>query len=68
METTIVGPIGIAGHVYHARVEYGFIDGNFIFNILATECVGRWPMSDCSIGDSWIEKCLRMAVEAYFDC
>ena len=68
METTIVRSIGIAGYVYNAKVEHGIIDGEFVFNILETECVGRWPMSNCPMGDAWIEKCIFLAVEAYFDC
>jgi hypothetical protein len=68
METIIVGPIGVAGNVYNAKVEHGIINGSFVFNILETECVGRWPMSDCPIGSEWIEKCILLAVEAYFDC
>ncbi len=68
METTIIGPIGIAGHSYNAKVEHGIVEGHFWFTIVATECIGRWPMSDCPIGDAWIEKQLHNAVEAYFDC
>lgn len=53
--------IRIAGHVYAIRVEVA------TRKILATECKGRWPMSDCPTGDNWLDKQLQSEVSAYFE-
>ena len=56
----VIHGIEIAGQIYNVTIAD---DGK----IKQTECVGRWPMSDCATGSSWLDAQLQNAVNDRID-
>lgn len=66
MPTSIITNVLIAGHSYSIKVDHGIIDGEFVYNVIGTACLGRWAMSDMETGDKWLDSQIAKAVENHF--
>jgi hypothetical protein len=58
---TLVKGIIIAGHTYNVLVTANHMAKDR-WIVVATECVGRWPMSRMETGDKWLDS--RLSLEA----